>query len=170
MNKQGFSLIELMVTITILSIIILGLVTFFTGGTRSWISGQSQIKAQRETRQVMDRMVREIREANLINTSSNSGSLAFTTPFDSGVTITYSFSSIDKILSRKKGSGPNTTLISNVLNFNVVYLDNEDNTKNPASENSQISKIRISLLTDMDDDTNADITLESDVDLRNYGL
>jgi len=170
MNKKGFSLIELMVTITILSIVILGLVTFFTGGTRSWISGQSQIKAQRETRQVMDQMVREIREATLINTSSNSGSLVFTTPFDSGVTITYSYSSIDKKLSRKKGSGPNTTLISNVLNFNVVYLDNEDNIKNPASENSQISKIRISLLTDMDNDTNADITLESDVDLRNYGL
>jgi len=169
-NKKGFSLIELMVTITILSIIILGLVTFFTGGTRSWISGQSQIKAQRETRQVMDQMVREIREANLIDTSSNSGSLSFITPFDSGEIITYSYNSIDKILSRKKGSGPNTPLINNVLNFNVIYLDNEDNTKNPASENSQISKIRISLLTDMDNDTNADITLESDVDLRNYGL
>jgi len=170
MNKQGFSLIELMVTITILSIIILGLVTFFTGGTRSWISGQSQIKAQRETRQVMDQMVREIREADLIDTSSNSGSLSFTTPFDSGEIIAYSYNSIDKILSRKKGSGPNTPLINNVLNFNVIYLDNEDNTKNPASENGQISKIRISLLTDMDEDTNADITLESDVDLRNYGL
>ena len=169
-NKKGFSLIELMVVVVILGLMVLGLVTFFTGGARSWISGQSQLKAQRETRQVMDRMVREIREADLIDTSSNSGSLSFTTPFDSLETITYSYSSIDKILSREKGSGPNATLISNVLNFNVVYLDNEDNTKNPASENSQISKIRISLLTDMDDDTNADITLESDVDLRNYGF
>jgi len=170
MNKKGVSLIELMVTISILSVIILGLVTFFTGGTRSWISGQSQIKAQRETRQVMDRMVREIREANLIDTSSNSGSLSFTTPFDSGEIITYSYNSINKSLSLKKGSGPNITLINNVLNFNVIYLDNEDNTKNPASENDQISKIRISLLTDMDNDLNADISLESDVDLRNYGL
>ena len=72
-NKKGFSLIELMVVVVILGLMVLGLVTFFTGGARSWISGQSQIKAQRETRQVMDRMVREIREANLINTENSDG-------------------------------------------------------------------------------------------------
>src|SRR5665648_233910 len=60
-NIKGFSIIEMMVVIAILSIMILGLVTFFTGGTRAWISGQSQLKAQREARQTIDRMVKEIR-------------------------------------------------------------------------------------------------------------
>jgi len=50
-NLKGFSLIELMVVVVILSLIVLGLVTFFTGGARSWISGQSQLTAQRSARQ-----------------------------------------------------------------------------------------------------------------------
>jgi prepilin-type N-terminal cleavage/methylation domain-containing protein len=61
-NKKGFSLIELMVVVVILGLVVLGLVTFFTGGARSWISGQSQLEAQRNARQAMDIMVREIRE------------------------------------------------------------------------------------------------------------
>ena len=54
-NKQkGMTIIELMYVVAILSIIILGLVTFFTGGARSWISGQSQLEAQRNARQAME--------------------------------------------------------------------------------------------------------------------
>ena len=62
LGQGGFSLIELMVVVAILSFIILGLVTFFSGGVRSWISGQNQLKAQREARIAVDRMVKEIRE------------------------------------------------------------------------------------------------------------
>jgi len=36
-NKKGFSLIEMMVVVVILGLIVLGLVTFFTGGARSWV-------------------------------------------------------------------------------------------------------------------------------------
>ena len=57
---NGTTLIELMVVITILSIVTLGLVSFFGGGMRSWISGQNQLKAQREARMALDRIVRDI--------------------------------------------------------------------------------------------------------------
>ncbi|RXG66813.1 prepilin-type N-terminal cleavage/methylation domain-containing protein, partial [Candidatus Atribacteria bacterium 1244-E10-H5-B2] len=60
-KEKGFSLIEMMVVVVILGLIVLGLATFFTGGTKSWITGQYQLAAQRNARQAMDRMVREIR-------------------------------------------------------------------------------------------------------------
>ena len=34
-KEKGFSLIEMMVVVVILGLIVLGLVTFFTGGTKS---------------------------------------------------------------------------------------------------------------------------------------
>ena len=40
LKNEGFSLIEMMVVVCILGLIVLGLVTFFTGGARSWVAGQ----------------------------------------------------------------------------------------------------------------------------------
>lgn len=58
----------MMVVVVILGLIVLALVIFFTGGIKSWGAGQSQLAAQRNARQAMDRMVREIREGkNVIN-------------------------------------------------------------------------------------------------------
>ena len=76
-NQKGFSLIEMMVVVVILGVIVLALVTFFTGGTKSWVAGQSQLKAQREARQAIDQMVREIREGNEIMSNSDSYSVLY---------------------------------------------------------------------------------------------
>jgi hypothetical protein len=144
------------------------LVTFFSGGTRSWIAGQSQLKAQRESRQVMDQMVRKIREANLIKNTSDLQSISFSSPFDND--ITYSYNDTNRILYMREGAGPNEQLITNVLNFEAYYFDDKDNLKDPLTQNDQISKVRIELSLDVDNDNQADIALNSDVDLRNFGL
>jgi len=79
-NRKGFSLIEMMVSLGILSLIIIGLVTFFSGGTRSWVTGQYQLEAQRNARFAIDRMVKEIREADSINDNSTSDNISFHSP------------------------------------------------------------------------------------------
>lgn len=167
-NKKGFSLIEMMVVVVILGLIVLGLVTFFTGGARSWISGQSQLEAQRNGRQAMDIMVREIRESKSIDNSSTTTSISFNTPFEVGV-ISYSLSVSGNSIIRQK-NGNSTTLIDDVLKFEVAYWDISEDEKDPNSESSEISKVRIILEIDADEDENADITLNSDIDLRNFGL
>jgi len=160
-NKNGFSLIELMIVVVILGIIILGLVVFFTGGARSWISGQSQLEAQRNARQAMDRMVREIREADYVDNNSTSSSIVFNTPFDG--TISYSLS-VGSDLKRDSN-----TVINNVQSLTFSYFDNSGNLVNPP-DSDIISKVHINLQVDVDQDSNPDITLNSDVDLRNYDL
>jgi prepilin-type N-terminal cleavage/methylation domain-containing protein len=164
-NKNGFSLIEMMIVVAILGIIILGLVTFFTGGTRSWVTGQHQLEAQRNARLSMDRMVREIREADYIKYTSTSILIDFHTPFHGN--ISYSLSG-DKDL--KRGSN---TVINNVLTLDFSYFDNSNTEINaPLSEEdeSKISKVHIDFQVDVDQDSSPDITLNSDIDLRNHGL
>jgi len=145
-NKKGFSLIEMMVVVVILGLIVLGLVTFFTGGAKSWVAGQSQLEAQRNARQAMDIMIREIREASEV-TTKNDTKIIFDTPWVTGIT----YELLSNTISRN-----NIPLISNVSNLDFDYPN--------------LSKVHILLEIDVDNDENPDITLDTDVNLRNYGL
>jgi len=165
-NRKGFSLIEMMVALGILSLIIIGLVTFFSGGTRAWVTGQYQLEAQRNARLAMDRMVKEIREADSINDSSTLNKISFHTPFDGD--IIYNYNSGDKAIYRQK-NGNSSILIDNVLVFEAIYWNRSEVEKTPSSESDEISKLHIELKVDVDKDSNPDITLNTDVNLRNYG-
>ena len=145
-NKKGFSLIEMMVVVVILGLIVLGLVTFFTGGAKSWVAGQSQLEAQRNARQAMDIMIREIREASEV-TTKNDTKIIFDTPWVTGIT----YELLSNTISRN-----NIPLINNVSNLDFDY--------------PSLSKVHILLEIDVDNDENPDITLDTDVNLRNYGL
>jgi len=169
-NQKGFSLIEMMVVVVILGIIVLGLVTFFTGGTKSWVAGQSQLTAQRNARQAIDIMVREIREGKNIISSSDSDTIVVSIPdFDTADPDDYNevtYSLFDTTI--KRGT---VSLIDNVLIAGediFEYYDSNGIEINPPD--STVSKIHINLKVDVDDDGNPDITLNTDVNLRNYGL
>jgi len=150
-NKKGFSLIEMMVVVAILSIIILGLVTFFTGGTRAWVSGQSQLKAQREARQVMDRMVKEIRHGQSA-TLNFIDSITIKIP-KLGDTDAYdvTFAKSGRYLYRDTNP-----LLDNVTKLEFTLPDS--------------AKLDILFEVDVDDDSNPDITLKTHVRLRNFGI
>jgi prepilin-type N-terminal cleavage/methylation domain-containing protein len=155
-NQKGFSLIEMMVVVVILGLIVLGLVTFFTGGAKSWVSGQSQLKAQREARQAIDRMVREIRHGELV-TNNSINNISVDIPAlggaDSEYNVTYKLSGT--IIEREVNS-VSSPMINNVKKLEFIYPD--------------ASKVHILLEVDVDNDENPDITLNTDVNLRNYGL
>ncbi|PKP57984.1 hypothetical protein CVT91_09470 [Candidatus Atribacteria bacterium HGW-Atribacteria-1] len=175
-NQKGFSLIEMMVVVVILGLIVLGLVTFFTGGTKSWVAGQSQLKAQREARQAMDRMVREIREGKNVKIGSTSHLILFVTPFDGSPDIQYHLNTGTGRLYRNTANA----VIDNILNLSFTYFDNNGNPIcdvdgvpiDPLDIDSAsiVSKVHIDLQVDVDKDSNPDITLNTDVNLRNFGL
>jgi len=154
-NRKGFSLIEMMVALGILSLIIIGLVTFFSGGTRAWVTGQYQLEAQRNARLAMDRMVKEIRGGKNIISGSDGDTIVVSIPdFDTAAPddyyeVTYSLS--DTTINRN-----GNPLINDVKTLNFTYPD--------------ASKVHILLEVDVDNDESPDITLNTDVDLRNYGL
>ena len=159
-NQKGFSLIEMMVVVVILGLIVLGLVTFFTGGAKSWVAGQSQLEAQRNARQAMDIMVREIIEGNSITSGSNAASITI------NYLASFGKSSVTYSLSGTTISRDGNPLINNVQSLSFTYFDS--NGSPIAPENA--SKVHIDLKVDVDKDSNPDITLNTDVNLRNYGL
>jgi len=169
-RQKGFSLIEMMVVVVILGIIVLGLVTFFTGGAKSWVAGQSQLKAQREARQAMDQMVREIRKGRNVESSSDNDTITISIPAlgsESNYNVTFNLLSGSKTIQRTVSSGTNN-LINDVIYFNLIYYNNNGILVDPPD--TTVSKVHIELKVDVDDDGKPDITLNTDVNLRNYGL
>ena len=166
-TQKGITLIELMITLAVLSFIILGLVVFFTGGARSWITGQYQLEAQRNARQAMESMVREIRHGKIVEDTSDSISIVFRTPFNGSPEINYNWDTGTGVLYRNTNP-----IIDDVLSLSFTYLDNTDNVI-PTSDlefSNKVSKIHIELQVDVEKDNNPDITLNSDIDLRNFDL
>ena len=166
-TQKGMTLIELMITTVILCIIILGLVVFFTGGVRSWITGQSQLEAQRNARQAMESMVREIRHGESIVGNSDDDTIIVSVPAlgsELAYNITYDLSGT----TISRGGNP---LISNVQSLILEYYES-DGTQivSPVPLDNEVSKIHIELQVDVDKDNNPDITLNSDIDLRNFDL
>jgi prepilin-type N-terminal cleavage/methylation domain-containing protein len=171
-NKNGFTLIELMVVVAVLSLIIIGTVSFFSGGIRSWISGQYQLKAQREARMRLDQMVKEIREGDKFDSASGENTIIVEYNILSKDNVTYSWSGTSgDSITRKSGSGTPAPFLDNVHDFSVTYLNQSGIIM---TDESNASKILIDLQLDLDGDAasggNPDIDLNTEVNLRNYGL
>ncbi|MCJ7449702.1 MAG: prepilin-type N-terminal cleavage/methylation domain-containing protein [Bacteroidales bacterium] len=166
-TQKGMTLIELMITLAILSVIILGLVVFFTSGVRSWITGQYQLEAQRNARQAMESMVREIRHGESIVVNSDDDTIIVSVPAlgtEFAYNVTYDLSGT----TISRGINP---LISNVQSLILEYYESDGTPiASPVPVNNEVSKIHIELQVDVDKDNNPDITLNSDIDLRNYDL
>lgn len=167
LNFSGFTLIELMVVVAILTFIILGLVTFFSGGARSWISGQNQLQAQREARIAVDRMSKELRGANKVTVGTLTEiEVSYPTGFGKDeVTFKLENGSIKRITN----DGSNI-ILDNIPEgcFNITYWGTDGSQINDSSEFTKASKITLYVQVDVDNDDNPDITVETDVKLRNY--
>jgi len=158
-SSYGFSIIELMVVVIILSLIILGLVSIFSGGMRSWVSGESQLEAQRNARQAMDRMVRELRLSERVIISQDHKIKTSIPDLNGtggpGYYVTYYLDG-DSVKRKTEIGGPSSTniLIDDVLNLDFTY---------PKS-----SRVNILLEIDVDHDNAADISLNTAVNFRNF--
>lgn len=159
-HQNGFSIIELMVVVVILGLIILGLVSIFSGGVRSWISGESQLKAQRNARQAMDYMVRELRLSERVIISQDHTIKTFIPDLNGtggpGYHVTYYLDgdSVKRKIEISPGGSTTNILIDDVLNLDFTY---------PKS-----SRVNILLEIDGDHDNAVDISLTTAVNFRNF--
>jgi len=147
-----------MVVVVIISLITLGLVSIFSGGVRSWVSGGSQLEAQRNARQAMDRMVKELRLSERVIISDDDKVKVsipdLTGAGGPGYHVTYYLKNGDSVYRKIDSPEGENILIDDVLNLKFTY--------------PKTSRINILLEVDADHDNLADISLNTAVNLRNF--
>lgn len=83
---QGFTLVELLVTLTILGFFIAAAYTFYLGGLKSWNRATANIEAAQSARIALDTMTSELRYASSYSVHQGGCEIRFTVPNDFGRT------------------------------------------------------------------------------------
>lgn len=104
---QGFSLVELLVAMSLLVLILAGVFGILSVSVNSWLQGSSKTEVQQVARQAIDTMAREIQFASSIVLNSAS-SITFTT-IQAGTARTINYyldtSTSPQVIYRNDGSG-----------------------------------------------------------------
>lgn len=82
-SEKGLSLIELVVTLAIISFIIMAIYTFYLAGLKGWQRSQDQIESQQSARIAMDKINRELRYAYEISLHDHNREIRFKIKRDS---------------------------------------------------------------------------------------
>jgi prepilin-type N-terminal cleavage/methylation domain-containing protein len=195
MKKDGFTLVEIIVVISIVSLISVGVGALSFWGMRLWNVTQDQIKAQDTARTAFDTIAKEIREMQI----SDNGSYAIDTA-DHDTLIFYA--NIDDDVKREKikyelqggiiyrwtkkstGDSPatyaaftdadRTVIISQIVNttdFFEYFDDSYSGTSPSLTEPIQLSNVRLIKITASIDygpsRTPAPLELSTNISLRN---
>jgi prepilin-type N-terminal cleavage/methylation domain-containing protein len=119
-NKKGFTMIELVTVIVVLSVLSLFTFSFIEHASKTYLLGKGQSALYLDGVYIMERITRELSDATTI-TDPSSGATSHTLTFNkvhpSAIQVTFAKS--DRNLTRN--SGGNSVLIgSNIKTFNVT--------------------------------------------------
>ena len=127
---RGFTLVEILVSLLILSVVLAGIFAVLNVGQMNWNSSMSSLDLQQQVRQAMDGMSKEIRQSSFSNITINpdQGAINFTVPIDITTNpITYS-STINYYLNdnsqivREHPSGTTKILANDISNLSFCCV------------------------------------------------
>ena len=115
-NNSGISLVEMMVTVAIFAVLVGALYSGFSAGSISWRTYENNIATQREARQALLNMRRELREASGISITqdSDSATISFTRTDVGGVTYSWSTTGGDANKIIRQFGGVDTVLANSI--------------------------------------------------------
>jgi len=196
---KGFSLIELLVAMAIMSIASLAIYSLFAVASKTYTTQGVTANVQQSVRAAMEVMLQDIREAGLDPTSSGNfgieladiSKLRFTSDsIDAGINdyngilddtnserITYLLqgTQLDQILYETTASADSVPLVSDVQNLTFTYFDSDGNNLGSPVSALQLANIRtisvsITVLEPAGLDESVSRTLTKQVKCRNMGL
>ena len=147
-SARGYTLVEVVVAMGVFSIVGMALATLFMFSVRTFASLVNYAELNRENRQAMDLMTREIRQAKEVTAyTTNSISLVN----GDGLTVTYSFSPIGKQMVRDVSDGTHQVLLDDcsLLDFHLFQRNPIDGTYDvyPVATNDWEQTVKVVQLT-----------------------
>ena len=123
-RQSGFSLIELLVGMSLLVLLMAGVFGILSVSTTSWLQGRSKTEVQQVARQATDTMVREIQYASSITRNSATSLTITTVQAGASKTINYYLdtTSSPQIIYRNDGSGARPLTGGSSVSVNVSSL------------------------------------------------
>ncbi len=139
-GERGFSLVELMISLTLVMLLTLALLTSFTfiaRGDRS-LTNYGEMNAQ--ARKLLEQLGQDLRSATDV-TNFTPSDLQLTVPTNTAGTTTQSviwtYNSVDGTVTRQSDSGT-TTYARNVETFSFYYY----NSANPSAETTSLVEVK----------------------------
>lgn len=129
----GFTMLELMVVVLLLSLLMTVFYGFLFGGERAARDGRDWLEANQAARLALDRLSRELREADYLEIAE-AGRVKFGADFNSnnGITdaeseiVTYAYDALSRELRISAGSPLVTAVLArNVVAFTLSYFGSE---------------------------------------------
>lgn len=143
-KQQGFTLIELIMSIALMGIIAGIFISTIIEGARTYVFITSQNEASFTARFALKRMMIESRNASRI-TAADTTSLAFTNTYSEDIQLSLSGS----VISISDDGGANTyPLIENANSLTITYYDNQNNAlATPVGNPDEVHSISFELET-----------------------
>jgi prepilin-type N-terminal cleavage/methylation domain-containing protein len=132
-RKRAMTLVETMVAVAVFSIAGLALSTIFVFSIRSFAALTNYAMLDKENRQAMDKMTRELREAKQVVNYTTNGASSLSILNGDGATVTYTFSPSTKQMIRQVSTGGSEVLLTNcdLLAFNLYMRTPVTNSLQP---------------------------------------
>ena len=133
-SERGFTMIEMLVSISILSVVMAAMFAFLWGASKYWQSGQDVSDVTENARLGLNRMTRELKQGSVVNLADEiNNKVVFTVNFGDGdgdETVTYGFTpgtgGDEGFVWRTSSAGSQpVTLVNNVDAAKFVFYGND---------------------------------------------
>lgn len=135
-KQSGFTLVELLVGMSLTVMLMTGLFSLLAASLGSWQQGRSRSEVQQHARFAVDSMVRDIHFANTINLNSNIQLTIATSKYVSSGEdiIIYALNTVDNQLTRKVNNGSPQPVTGDTANaVTVAQLDFRELARNASN-------------------------------------
>lgn len=162
---EGFTLVEMLVSMLILSVVMSAIFAFLWSASSYWQAGQASADVTENARLGLNRMTRELKQASQI-TSATANEMVFKVNFNNGVgveTVTYRFTPGSNgspgTVSRDSDISTEVTLMENVKFAQFDYYGNDYRCDSNKDGKIEIGELASCSSTPTDKIVRVDITL-----------